>query len=73
VLYYWFIVPDQENRGNRFALGIDYLGSSIWLTHSRHGRLLRALSGSATNLDLFWQSVFSWNWGRIADGSAQVC
>ena len=37
--YYWFIVPDQQNQRNRFALGIPYLGS-IWLTHSleRPGR-----------------------------------
>jgi cytochrome d ubiquinol oxidase subunit I len=36
--YYWFIVPDQNNQRNRFALGIPYLGS-IWLTHSLHGRV----------------------------------
>jgi cytochrome bd ubiquinol oxidase subunit I len=36
--YYWFIVPDQQNQRNRFALGIPYLGS-IWLTHSLDGRV----------------------------------
>ena len=36
--YYWFIVPDQQNQRNRFALGIPYLGS-IWLTHSLNGRV----------------------------------
>jgi cytochrome bd ubiquinol oxidase subunit I len=36
--YYWFIVPDQDNQRNRFALGIPYLGS-IWLTHSLDGRV----------------------------------
>jgi cytochrome d ubiquinol oxidase subunit I len=36
--YYWFIIPDQQNQRNRFALGIPYLGS-IWLTHSLNGRV----------------------------------
>jgi cytochrome d ubiquinol oxidase subunit I len=36
--YYWFIIPDQENQRNRFAVGIPYLGS-IWLTHSLTGRV----------------------------------
>jgi cytochrome bd ubiquinol oxidase subunit I len=36
--YYWFIIPDQENQRNRFAVGIPYLGS-IWLTHSLYGRV----------------------------------
>jgi cytochrome d ubiquinol oxidase subunit I len=36
--YYWFIIPDQENQRNRFAVGTPYLGS-IWLTHSLHGRV----------------------------------
>jgi len=36
--YYWFIVPDQQNQRNRFALGTPYLGS-IWLTHSLKGRV----------------------------------
>jgi cytochrome d ubiquinol oxidase subunit I len=36
--YYWFIVPDQQNQRNRFALGTPYLGS-IWLTHSLNGRV----------------------------------
>ena len=36
--YYWFIIPDQENQRNRFAVGIPYLGS-IWLTHSLNGRV----------------------------------
>ena len=36
--YYWFIIPDQKNQRNRFALGIPYLGS-IWLTHSLNGRV----------------------------------
>ena len=34
--YYVFIVPDQHNQRNRFALGIPYLGS-MWLTHSLYG------------------------------------
>jgi cytochrome d ubiquinol oxidase subunit I len=25
--YYWFIIPDQENERNRFAVGIPYLSS----------------------------------------------
>jgi len=36
--YYWFIIPDQKNQQNRFALGMPYLGS-IWLTHSLDGRV----------------------------------
>lgn len=36
--YYWFIIPDQKNQQNRFALGVPYLGS-IWLTHSLDGRV----------------------------------
>ncbi len=36
--YYWFIIPDQKNQQNRFALGMPYLGS-IWLTHSLEGRV----------------------------------
>src|SRR6201981_2490399 len=36
--YYWFIIPDQKNQRNRFALGMPYLGS-IWLTHSLTGRV----------------------------------
>jgi len=36
--YYWFIVPDQKEQRNRFALGTPYLGS-IWLTHSLKGRV----------------------------------
>src|SRR5580700_3637033 len=36
--YYWFIIPDQENQRNRFALGTPVLGS-IWLTHSLKGRV----------------------------------
>jgi cytochrome d ubiquinol oxidase subunit I len=36
--YYWFIVPDQKNQRNRFALGTPRLGS-IWLTHSLNGRV----------------------------------
>jgi cytochrome bd-type quinol oxidase subunit 1 len=34
--YYWIIVPDQRQHGNRFAFGTSYLGS-IWLTHSLDG------------------------------------
>jgi cytochrome d ubiquinol oxidase subunit I len=36
--YYWFIVPDQKDQRNRFALATPYLGS-IWLTHSLKGRV----------------------------------
>src|SRR6202162_5000511 len=36
--YYWFIIPDQKNQRNRFALGTSHLGS-IWLTHSLKGRV----------------------------------
>src|SRR6201987_2170881 len=36
--YYWFIIPDQKDQRNRFALGTPYLGS-IWLTHSLKGRV----------------------------------
>src|SRR5260370_15757222 len=36
--YYWFIMPDQKNQQNRFALGMPYLGS-IWLIHSLEGRV----------------------------------
>ncbi len=36
--YYWFIVPDQANQRNRFAIGTPYLGS-IWLTHSLDGKV----------------------------------
>lgn len=36
--YYWFIVPDQQNQRNRFAVGVPHLGS-IWLTHSLTGRV----------------------------------
>src|SRR6202021_296833 len=36
--YYWFIIPDQKNQRNRFALGTPVLGS-IWLTHSLKGRV----------------------------------
>src|SRR5260370_23671327 len=36
--YYWFIIPDQKNQQNRFALGMPYLGS-IRLTHTLEGRV----------------------------------
>ena len=37
-LYYWIIVPDQQNQRNKVAIGIPWLGS-IWLTHSLRGRV----------------------------------
>ena len=54
--YYWFIIPDQKNQRNRFALGVPYLGS-IWLTHSLHGRVT-GLSNTPPNRQPVMSMVF---------------
>ena len=54
--YYWFIIPDQKNQRNRFALGVPYLGS-IWLTHSLHGRVT-GLSNTPPNRQPVMGMVF---------------